>query len=227
MGKKNRILVVDDDRDILDLLKYNLEKEGFNVRSIEDSEKAVDAVIEFNPELIILDIMMPQLNGIELCRLIRQLPRCKDTYIFFLTAKSEFYYQEAAIETGGDDFIEKIVGLRALTNKVNAVLKRNFVIRKREPVIHAGKLYLNRRSGVVRIGTEEIKLSRPEVELLFFFVQNPSKIITAENLLGNIWGSEIYSASKSIEVYIENLSQKLGKNWIVPLGEGKYRLRKH
>ncbi len=221
------MLVVDDDHDILELLKYNLEKENFQVKSIEDSAKAIDAVVDFNPELIILDIMMPHVNGIELCRLIRQLPGFKDTYIFFLTARSEFYYQQAAIETGGDDFIEKVVGLRALTNKVISVLKRNFVIRKRDLVIHAGKLYLNRRSGIAKIGTEEIKLSPPEVDLLFFFVQNPGKIITAENLLGNIWGSEIYSVAKSIEVYIENLSKKLGKNWIVPLGEGRYRLRKH
>lgn len=227
MVKKHRVLVVDDDRDILELLKYNLEKENFHVKSIEDSAKAIDAVVDFNPELIILDIMMPHLNGIELCRLIRQLPGFKDTYIFFLTARSEFYYQQAAIETGGDDFIEKVVGLRALTNKVISVLKRNFVIRKRDLVIHAGKLHLNRRSGVAKIGTEEIKLSPPEVDLLFFFVQNPGKVITAENLLGNIWGSEIYSVSKSIEVYIENLSRKLGKNWIIPLGEGRYRLRKH
>ncbi len=227
MVKKHRVLVVDDDRDILELLKYNLEKENFQVKSIEDSAKAIDAVVDFNPELIILDIMMPHVNGIELCRLIRQLPGFKDTYIFFLTARSEYYYQQAAIETGGDDFIEKVVGLRALTNKVTAVLKRNFVIRKRDLVIHAGKLYLNRRSGVAKIGTEEIKLSPPEVDLLFFFVQNPGKVITAENLLGNIWGSEIYSVSKSIEVYIENLSRKLGKNWIIPLGEGRYRLRKH
>jgi two-component system alkaline phosphatase synthesis response regulator PhoP len=221
------VLVVDDDHDILELLKYNLEKENFQVKSIEDSAKAIDAVVDFNPELIILDIMMPHVNGIELCRLIRQLPGFKDTYIFFLTARSEFYDQQAAIETGGDDFIEKVVGLRALTNKVISVLKRNFVIRKRDLVIHAGKLYLNRRSGIAKIGTEEIKLSPPEVDLLFFFVQNPGKIITAENLLGNIWGSEIYSVAKSIEVYIENLSKKLGKNWIVPLGEGRYRLRKH
>ena len=197
------------------------------MKSIEDSAKAIDAVVDFNPELIILDIMMPHVNGIELCRLIRQLPGFKDTYIFFLTARSEFYYQQAAIETGGDDFIEKVVGLRALTNKVISVLKRNFVIRKRDLVIHAGKLYLNRRSGIAKIGAEEIKLSPPEVDLLFFFVQNPGKIITAENLLGNIWGSEIYSVAKSIEVYIENLSRKLGKNWIVPLGAGRYRLRKH
>jgi len=219
--------VVDDDLDILDLLEYNLEKEGFKVKGIDDSTKAVEATVEFDPDLIILDIMMPNINGIEVCKQIRELPKFKDTYIFFLTAKSEFYYQEAALETGGDDFIEKIVGLRALTNKVVTVLKRNFVIRKRDPEVHTGKLQINRRSGVAKVGKEEIKLSKPELELLYFFAQNPRKVITVENLLGNIWGSETYSASKSIEIYVENLSKKLGSRWIIRLGGGRYKLRPH
>ena len=219
--------MVDDDQDIIDLLKYNLEKEGFKVKGINDSREAIDAAIEFNPDLIILDIMMPQLNGIEVCKRIREIEEFKNTYIFFLTARSEFYYQEAALETGGDDFIEKIVGLRVLTNRVATVLKQNFVIRKGDPEIHAGKLKINRRSGVAKIGKHEVKLSKPELELLFFFAQNPRKVITIENLLGNIWGSETYSVSKSVEVYVENLSKKLGHHWIVSLGGGRYKLKPH
>src|SRR5688572_27533888 len=120
MGDKKpfKILLVDDDYDILDLLKYNLEKEGYKVKTLHDSTGAVHVAKKFSPDLIILDIMMPHPNGIEICKELRGIKRFEDTYIFFLTAKSESYYQQAALDTGGDDFIEKLIGLRALTNKV-------------------------------------------------------------------------------------------------------------
>src|SRR5690606_8365311 len=108
--KPFRVMVVDDDKDILDLLEYNLEKEGFKVKVLTDSSKAVKAAKDFEPDLIILDIMMPHPNGIEICRDLRSMKRFSDTYIFFLTAKSESYYQHAALNTGGDDFIEKVIG---------------------------------------------------------------------------------------------------------------------
>jgi two-component system alkaline phosphatase synthesis response regulator PhoP len=225
MGKHNRILAVDDDQDILDLLQYNLEKEGFRVRAVSDSSNALDAVVSFRPDLIILDIMMPHPNGIELCRQIREMDRFRDTVIFFLTARSEFYFQEAALETGGDDFIEKIMGLRALTNKVVDVLKRDFVIRKRDQEAIAGKLKVDRRRAVAVVKDREIALSKPELELLFFFAQNPGKVITSENLLSNIWGSEWLSSNKTIDSYLENITGKLGGHWIAKVGEGRYRLR--
>src|SRR5688572_32768 len=132
MGDKKplRVLVVDDDKDILELLEYNLEKEGFKVKTLHDSSSAVETAKDFLPDLIILDIMMPRPNGIEICRELRGMQLFSGTYIFFLTAKSESYYQQAAYDTGGDDFIEKVIGLRALTYKVSTVLKRRFVIRK-------------------------------------------------------------------------------------------------
>jgi len=108
--KRYRVLVVDDDFDILDLLEYNLEKEGYKVKTLDDSHKAVNLAKNFSPDLIILDVMMPHPNGIELCREFRSLKQFQDTYIFFLTAKSEYYYQQAALDTGGDDYIEKIIG---------------------------------------------------------------------------------------------------------------------
>ena len=108
--KHFRVLVVDDDKDILELLEYNLEKEGFTVKTIDESQDAVTVAKDFSPDLIILDIMMPHPNGIEICRELRSMKRFADTYIFFLTAKSENYYHEAALDTGGDDYIEKVIG---------------------------------------------------------------------------------------------------------------------
>jgi two-component system, OmpR family, alkaline phosphatase synthesis response regulator PhoP len=217
-----RILAVDDDPDILELLKYNFEKEGFKVKTIEESSKAVEAAVKFKPDLIILDIMMYPINGIEICKRLRELSLFQDTYIFFLTARSENYYQDAALDTGGDDFIEKIIGLRALANKVITVLRGNYVIRKSARAVVAGDLVIDRRGGALLRG-EPLQLSKIELELLFFLAQNPKKVITEENLINNIWGSDTYSTTSSPQLFLETLMRKLGKHWIEYLGNGKYR----
>jgi two-component system, OmpR family, alkaline phosphatase synthesis response regulator PhoP len=222
--KSFRVLIVDDDCDILELLSYNLQREGFKVRSLEDSHEAVKAAQDFGPDLIILDIMMPHPNGIEICRELRSLKRFADTYIFFLTAKSEDYYQHAALDTGGDDYIEKVMGLRALTYKVNTVLKRKFVIRKSIAELRFGNMKICRRSNSVKIGDHEIVLSKPEFELLFFFAQNPKKTISLDNLLHNIWGSEVYLVESSVDVYIQSLRKKLGLALTSRDGDQGYRL---
>jgi two-component system alkaline phosphatase synthesis response regulator PhoP len=178
----------------------------------------------FCPDLIILDIMMPHPNGIEICRELRSIKQFELTYIFFLTAKSESYYLQAALDTGGDDYIEKVVGLRALIHKVKTVLKGKLVIRKSIPELKIGNLSINRRSNSVRLGEQEVSLSKPEFELLFFFAQNPRKLISQENLLRNIWGSEIYLVDTSIDVYIDNLKKKLGLSLIHRTNDQRYRL---
>jgi two-component system alkaline phosphatase synthesis response regulator PhoP len=226
MGERNksfRVLLVDDDLDILELLKYNLEREGYRVKTLADSNEAVSAAQHFNPDLIILDIMMPRPNGIEICRELRTIKRFAETYIFFLTAKSESYYQQAALDTGGDDYIEKVVGLRSLTYKVSTVLKRKFVIRKSVPELQVGNIYINRKASSVRVDDREIKLSKPEFELLFFLAQNPGKVISQENLLCNIWGSEIYLFDTSIDMYMQNLKAKLGFDIIRSFNGDRYR----
>ncbi|MFN7258384.1 MAG: response regulator transcription factor [Cyclobacteriaceae bacterium] len=227
MGRAYRILVVDDDPDILELLRYNLSREGFKTRVVENSQEAIGVALSFRPDLIILDIMMPAPSGIELCKQLRSLPQFKDTYIFFLTARSEHYYQDAALDTGGDDFIEKIVGLRALTNKVATVLKEEFIIRKSVPSVISGHLVIHRKAALAYLKGIPIKFSKPEFELLFFFAQNPKKVISLENLVNNIWGSEVYSATSSIESYIESIAQKLGGKWMTSLGNGRYKFSPH
>jgi len=227
MGERKkpfRVLLVDDDLDILELLKYNLEREGYKVKTLADSNAAVGIAKVFSPDLIILDLMMPHPNGIEICKELRNLEQFVNTYIFFLTAKSESYYQQAALDTGGDDYIEKVVGLRALTYKVSTVLKRKFVIRKSIPELHVGNICLNRKAYSVKIEDHEVKLSKPEFELLFFLAQNPRKIISHENLLCNIWGSEVYMFDTSIDGYIQNLRMKLGRNLIQIFDGHSYRL---
>lgn len=219
--RKDRVLVVDDDRDILDLLEYNLEKDGYRVKTVMDSSRAIHAAKKFIPDLIILDIMMPHPNGIELCRELRALKKFEDTFIFFLTAKSESYYQQAALDTGGDDYIEKIVGLRALTYKIGTVLREKFVIRKSIREMKVDNLLIKRKSHSVWVNGQEVVLSQPEFDLLYFLAQNPNKDISAEDLLKNLWGSDVYRVDASIENYIKNLIDKFGH--IQLLGHNHYR----
>lgn len=224
MTKKGlRILVVDDDRDILDLLKYNLEREGFFVKTLASSVKAVSTARDFCPDLILLDIMMPHPNGIELCRELRSINRFKETYIFFLTAKSENYYHQAALDTGGDDFIEKMSGLRALTAKINAVLKGSYVIRKSVPMLQVGDVALHRGAHSVSTHGISILLSRTEFELLYFFAQNARRVISIDDLIHVLCGSEIFMMENSIELYIENIMAKTGLELIKDVGGGRYR----
>jgi two-component system, OmpR family, alkaline phosphatase synthesis response regulator PhoP len=222
MEEKRRILIVDDDEDILQLLQYNLEKEGYEVMILARSEKALSVAKTFSPDLIILDIMMPNQNGIELCRKLRDKNRFKNIYIFFLTARSESYYRHAVFHTGGDDYIEKIIGLKALTKKIDAVLRKNYVIRKSITEFKTGNLYINRESSSVKRNGLDILLTKPEFELLFFMAQNPMVEISMDNLVQSIWGSEIYLTENSVEIYVQSIRRKLGADIIKQHGD-QYR----
>ncbi|QSE96562.1 response regulator transcription factor [Fulvivirga lutea] len=224
--RKHKILIIDDDKDILELLAYNLDKEGYEVETVSKSTDSLNAAKSFQPDLIILDIMMPKINGIEVCRQLRESSEFNNTYIFFLTAKSDKELQIEALETGGDDFIQKITGLRALTHKISTVLKRKLIIRKCVKEIHLGDLTINRRKRSVAYKGKEIVLSESEFEIIYFFAQNPKKIISRDNLLNNIWGPDVYLLAKTLDTYLMNVADKLGTELIKQVREGKYKLEK-
>lgn len=222
-GDGMRILVVDDDPDILELLKYNFEKEGFRVKTLERSHKAVAVAKEFKPDLIILDIMMPSPNGMEVCSSLGSIKDFEKVYIFFLTARSESYYKQAALSTGVDDCIEKVVGLRALISKVTTVLRKKFVIRKNVSVFEVGNLKIDRNMQSVSISNREVTLNKEEFELLFFFAQNANKVISAETIVNAIWGSKIYFFDCSVEMYIESLRRKISPDIIQSFDNHHYK----
>ncbi len=224
MPRKYKILIIDDDKDILDLLRYNLEREGYEVRGETKSTRSVETALKFEPDLIILDIMMPYVNGIEVCRQLRAIENFRGTYIFFLTAKSDRHLQIEALNMGGDDYIEKITGLRALSYKVATVLKKKLVIRKSVKEISIGDLRMDRNAQTIFYKGKRVELSRHEFELLYFFAQNPSKAITQDNLLHNIWGSEIYLFAKSVDTYVQTIKQKVGTALISKVRNDRYRL---
>lgn len=221
-----RILLVDDDRDLLDLLAYNFCKEGFIVKTVTRMKKAIASVVNFQPDLIVLDLMMPDGNGIEVCKSIRSMHRFRDVYIFILTGRSENYYRNAALETGADEFIEKLSGIRALTNKVSAVLKNRFIIKKGVSLLSVGDVLINKRGEVVYFRSERLTLSKPEFEILFFLMQNPDKLISRKSLVNIIWGSDMYVLSSSIQSYISSLQRKIGMQHIETVHRDYYRFNR-
>ena len=221
-AKSFRVLVIDDDKDILDLLDYNLKKEGFRVKILDDSRCAIQEAKNFQPHLIILDIMMPHTSGFEICRDLRSLKNFKEIYIFLLTALSDHHYQQEAYSHGADDYIEKIIGLRSLTHKINTVLRNNFIIRKRILHLQIGDLHIDRESTSVTLGERTVALSPAEFELLFFLAQNSGKTVSQKSLIHNIWGSETYLHDSSIDNYIISLRKKLGP-LVIEQGENRYK----
>ncbi|GAA4410891.1 response regulator transcription factor [Nibrella viscosa] len=210
----HRILVVDDDPDIIELLEYNLQKEGYDVRTATDGRKALEVAKAFLPELVLLDIMMPQLDGIETGRQLREIPELRQAYILFLTARSEEYSEVAAFEIGADDYITKPIKPRALMSRINALFRRE--AQKADPgeKIEIADLVINRKNYSVNQGERSVILPKKEFELLFFLAQNPNKVFSREELLQKIWGADIYVLERTVDVHIRKLREKVGEGYI-------------
>lgn len=215
MAKHNqKILVVDDEGDILELLKYNLSKEGYEVKTALDGVKAVDIAKSFVPDLILLDIMMPKQDGVETCRQIRELPELINVFVIFLTARSEEYSEVAAFEMGADDYITKPIKPRALVSRINALFRRESKKKKESHKVTIGDLVVDRSSYTVLAGEKIITLPKKEFELLFFLAQNPGKVFSRDELLQNIWGTDVYVLARTVDVHIRKVREKIGEGYI-------------
>ncbi|MCY7353337.1 MAG: response regulator transcription factor [Cytophagaceae bacterium] len=212
-----KILLVDDDPDIIELLQYNLEKEGYIINSASDGRRAVEVARTFHPDLVLLDIMMPQQDGIETGRQLRELPELKNTYILFLTARSEEYSEIAAFEIGADDYITKPIKPRALMSRIRALFRRE--AQKSDPgeKIDIGGLSINRQNYTVTQDEHSVVLPKKEFELLFFLAQTPNKVFSREELLQRIWGADIYVLERTVDVHIRKLREKIGDRHIKTL----------
>jgi len=209
-----KILVVDDEADILELLKYNLKKEGYDVKTSLDGIKAVEIARTFQPDLILLDIMMPKQDGVETCRQIREIPELNNVFVIFLTARSEEYSEVAAFETGADDYITKPIKPRALMSRINALFRRDLKKKKDVNKISIGDLTIDRTSYTVMSGEEKINLPKKEFELLYFLAQNPGKVYSRDDLLQSIWGSDVYVLARTVDVHIRKVREKIGEGYI-------------
>jgi two-component system alkaline phosphatase synthesis response regulator PhoP len=218
MSLAHRVLVVDDEADIVELLSYNLEKEGYKVASAPDGKKAIEIAKEFLPDLVILDIMMPHLDGIEVGRIIRAMPELKSTYILYLTARSEEYSEIAAFEVGADDYLNKPIKPRALMSRINAFFRRE--AQKTDPTetLDVAGLNINRLNyTVTKPDGTLVVLPKKEFELLFFLAQHPNKVFSRDEILQKIWGIDVYVVERTIDVHIRKVREKVGETFIKTL----------
>ena len=213
-SQAHRILVVDDDPDILELLEYNLQKEGYDVKTAPDGRKAVELGRTFLPELVLLDIMMPNLDGIEAGRQLRAIPELRQTYILYLTARSEEYSEVAAFDVGADDYINKPIKPRALMSRINALFRREAQKADTGDVIQIADLSISRQNYSVNQGDQTIILPKKEFELLFYLAQTPNKVFSRDELLQKIWGADIYVLERTVDVHIRKLREKIGEGYI-------------
>lgn len=216
MGSKqnHKVLVVDDEEAILELLKYNLEKQGYEVKTAIDGVKGVEIAKNFHPDLILLDIMMPKQDGVETCRQLREIPELAGTFIIFLTARSEEYSEVAAFDVGADDYITKPIKPRALMSRISAFFRRDSKKKAVTNQISIGDLVIDRSSYTIKMNGKEISLPKKEFELLYFLAQNPNKVFGRDELLQNIWGSDVYVLARTVDVHIRKVREKIGEDYI-------------
>ena len=216
MSKKvaYKVLVVDDEEPILELLKYNLEKEGYEVKVANNGHLGVDIARKFKPDLVLLDIMMPHMDGVEACRQLRAMTDLVNTFIVFLTARSEEYSEVAAFDVGADDYITKPIKPRALMSRINALFRRDTKGKTHAAQITVGDLVIDRSSYTIKVKGIEINLPKKEFELLFFLAQNPNKVFSRDDLLQNIWGSDVYVLARTVDVHIRKVREKIGDDYI-------------
>ena len=210
-----KILLVDDEPDILEFMEYNLKKEGYKVFLAKDGKEALEIAKKEKPQLIILDIMMPVMDGIETCRHLRDIPDLQNTIITFLTARNEEYSQIAGFDVGADDYISKPIKPRIMISRIKALLRRvNGNSTTANGGMEIGNLRIDREKYLVFRGDEAITFPRKEFELLSLLTSKPGKVFTREDILARVWGSDIVVGDRTIDVHIRKIREKLGDETI-------------
>ena len=208
MTRGNKILIADDEPDILEIIEFNLQAQGYDVTTAKNGDEAFEKAKKVNPDLIILDIMMPGKNGIEVCNLLRMIPSFKQTLIVFLTALSDEQTEIKGLETGADDYLTKPISPKVLVSKINALFRR---LNKEETgIIKIGDLQINREKYSVTFKDADIVLARKEFELLSLLASKPGKVFLRNEILNQIWGTEVIVGDRTIDVHIRKIRQKLG-----------------
>lgn len=210
MKEQPTILIVDDEEDILEFLEYNLKKEDFDVHVANSGRKALEVAQRVKPDLIILDVMMPDLDGIETCKELRELPGMKNTLIAFLTARNEDYSQIAGFDAGADDYINKPIKPRVLISRMKALLRRNLPLEAGQVFETSSGLKIDRDRYLIEKDGKEITLPKKEFELLALLASRPGNVFTRENILSTVWGDQVVVGDRTIDVHIRKLREKIG-----------------
>ncbi len=212
MGIVKKILIADDEPDILEIIEFNLQAEGYEVITAKNGDEAIDLAKKHQPSLIILDIMMPGKNGIEVCNILRMQPAFKETLIVFLSALNDESTEVRGLETGADDYLTKPISPKILLSKVNALFRR---LNKEEmDLIKIGDLQIDREKYIIRYQGNEIILARKEFELLALLASKPSKVFLRNEILNQVWGTEVIVGDRTIDVHIRKIRQKLNLDCI-------------
>ena len=209
-----KVLIVDDDPEIIEILNYNLVNSGFITKSASNGLEAIKKAKKFVPDIILLDVMMPQMDGIEACIQIREIEKLSNTRIIFLSARGEDFTQIAAFDAGADDYISKPVKPKILLKKISSIAKR--LNRNKNPsgILDLGEIIIDRESYLVTINKDEKNLPRKEFELLYLLATKPGKLFTREEIMLKVWGTEIFVGDRTIDVHIRKLRKKIGEKYI-------------
>ena len=201
-----KVLIVDDEKDILEFLSYNLEKEGFIVHTALNGKSAIEKAKKYKPDLIILDVMMPEMDGITTCQEIRSIPEISNTLILFLTARSEEYSELAGFDAGADDYVAKPIKPKLLISRIKALLKRNMIK-------GSTNIEIDREKFSLLYNKEEIHLARKEFNLLYYLMTIPGKVFTREDIISEIW-KDAFVGDRTIDVHVRKIREKIGDKYI-------------
>lgn len=214
MNEQIDILLVDDEPDILQFMQYNLQQEGYKISTAANGQIALALAKKNNPKLIIMDVMMPEMDGIEACKEIRKIPELKNTIIAFLSARNEDFTQIAALESGADDYITKPIKPKILISKVQALLRRTGRIKDESTnsTFKVGDIEINTEKFIVYKNGKEIILPKKEFELLALLISKPGRVFRREEIMNNVWGDDVIVGDRTIDVHIRKLREKLGES---------------
>jgi two-component system alkaline phosphatase synthesis response regulator PhoP len=222
--KEIRILLVDDEQDILEIVGYNLSQEGYNIFTASNGKEAIQVAKKELPHLIIMDVMMPEMDGIEACEQIRKMPELSNVIITFLTARSEDYSQVAGFEAGADDYIAKPIKPKVLVSKVKALLRRLKESEVHGDTLNVGNIEINREEYKIIKDGIEIILPRKEFELFYLLASKPGKVFKREEILDRVWGNEVVVGGRTIDVHIRKLREKIGDDFFKTIKGVGYKL---
>ena len=209
-----KVLIVDDDPEIIEILNYNLVNAGFMTKSASNGLEAIKKAYRFIPDIILLDVMMPEMDGIEACIKIREIKSLSNTRIIFLSARGEDFTQIAAFDAGADDYISKPVKPKILLKKISSIAKRLNRNKYQSGILDLGEIIIDRESYLVTINKDEKNLPRKEFELLYLLATKPGKLFTREEIMLKVWGTEIFVGDRTIDVHIRKLRKKIGEKYI-------------
>ena len=220
-----KILVVDDDLDIIEILKYNLNKSGYLVKSAKNGIEAIKRAKKFMPNIILMDVMMPEMSGIEACSEIKQIDELSEIMIIFLSARSEDYTQISAYDAGADDYISKPIKPKILLKKISNIAKKIKSNKNMPIVLDLGSIKINKEEYLVTQNKNEIMLPRKEFELLFLLASKPEKVFTRDEIMNKVWGTQVVVGDRTIDVHIRKLREKIGDKHIKTLKGVGYKFK--